>query len=706
MRNAYHHIDFYPLRHPLVLFFIPFAAGIVTAYYASGIFTTAVVAAIMIVSMVGLILSQYIISKKYSDYCLYIFCGMTLMSVGALLCLQRINATQVDWPQDNGDYLIGITSPPRHSERSQRVDAKILSGKYEGKLLRLYFPDSVNISTGDEVFVHTKIDAPQNSGNPHEFDNKGYLLQQGISGTGYVWQYKKRDGTERKSSLRQWGGKVREKLTSRYSEYFEGQSLAILAAMTIGDKNELTKEVQDIFSQVGASHLLALSGLHLGILFSIFNITFLRRTRNRYFRIVLSILGIVLLWTFAFIAGLPISLQRAALMFSLAQIMIIFRRDAFSINNLALSAIIILIINPLSLFDVGFQLSYASVLAILWIFPIIPCPKVVARYKVLRFFHDSLCVTFCATIGTAPLVAYYFHNFPVYGLIVNLVLVFFAYGILVGAILFFILPFATEFIAIPLNGLLKMLEATLTFFAELPGSHLKPYPTAVSVLLIYCLIFLYLFFRKKRKTLYPVATIICTFIIFSESYAHRPHRLKPQIVFYNLYGGNAIHFINNEEDTYLWQQGRDATRSLSYIEKTFWEEENIKTPVQLREGYDSVKGNASILFSSLTDLPKATDSLLKEEPKSAVISFHNKRVIALTGKIARSRDSTAQVDYLYVTKGFSGDPASALEHYSPKTLVISSSLGDKYRLMWKVSAREKNVTIKDMKESGALVVHL
>ena len=628
------------------------------------------------------------------------------MSVGAILCLQKISSTQTQWPREKEDYHVGITSPSRHGERSQRADAEVLSGKYKGKVLRLYFPDSAQIATGDEFFVHTKIESPKNSGNPHEFDNKGYLLRQGISGTGYAWQYQKRNNCDNGLSLRQWGGKIQEQVTARYSEHFEGHSLAILAAMTIGNKNELTTEIQDIFSHVGASHLLALSGLHLGILFSIFNLLFLRHVRKRYLHIGLSVLSIALIWLFAIVAGLPISLQRAALMFTVAQIASMLRRDSFSINTLSLAAIVILIINPLSLFDIGFQLSFASVLAILILIPLIHCPKAIAKYKVLRFFFDSLCVTLSATIGTAPLVAYYFHNFPVYGLLVNLILVFFAYGILIGALLFVALPFASSLIAIPLNALLKALEKTLEFFNDLPFSHLEFYPTLISVLLIYCLVFIIIYFRRKHHILYSCVTIICATVIIIESFAHRPNRVQSQIIFYNIYRGNAIHFIQDNQNSYLWQQGRDVERSMSYIEKTFWKEENIKTPIQLREGNDSALHNTSILFSTLTDVPKATDSLLKEESKSAVISFHNIRIVALTGKVPKNWTEPSHVDYLYVTKGFSGDPSAVLEHYSPKTLVISSSLGEKYRLMWRGLAKEKRVTIKDMKESGALIVKL
>ena len=160
----------------------------------------------------------------------------------------------------------------------------------------------------------------------------------------------------------------REQLLQQYQQWgIDEDSYAIITAMTLGDKSALTPTIRETFSITGAGHVLAISGLHLGILYMMVSLL----VRGLRLRMVTQVMTIILVWAFAFLVGMTPSVVRSATMLTVYGLLSLGYRQKMSINVLAFTAIVLLVIHPQSLFDIGFQMSFLAVLAILVFFPLI-----------------------------------------------------------------------------------------------------------------------------------------------------------------------------------------------------------------------------------------------------------------------------------------------------------------------------------------------
>ena len=261
--------------------------------------------------------------------------------------------------------------------------------------------------------------------------------------------------------------------------------------MTLGDKSALSRELRDTYSVTGASHILALSGLHLGILYMLLSYLLLSHYRQRLWSQVVLVLSV---WSFAFLVGLPVSVVRSATMISLFALFSVGHRPHLSVNLLCLAALIILLLNPYSLFDVGFQLSFVSVASILLLLPLFapdPFPQVESTSSPTVFQRLSsvlvsmLAVSLAAQVGVAPLVAYHFGHFSTYFLLTNLIVLPAAYLVLCGTLVMLLLPF----IAPAVLWLVGRLNYILTWVAQLPLSSINDlHPSWVQVVAYYLLV--------------------------------------------------------------------------------------------------------------------------------------------------------------------------------------------------------------------------
>jgi len=291
----------------------------------------------------------------------------------------------------------------------------------------------------------------------------------------------------------------REGLLLRYKEVAENdEQYAVLAAMTLGDKSALTKELRETYSVAGASHILALSGLHLGIVYMLLTMLTLGRRRH-WLSQILVVLGI---WAFALLTGLSVSVVRSASMISLYALFSLGGRQRSSLNLLCFTAIVMLIANPSTLFDIGFQLSFLSVLAILLFMPLFDSfkPPVVERHLALRWLWGMIAVSLSAQLGVAPLIAYYFGRFSSYFLLTNFIVVPLATIILYGALLVIIVPAVGSVLAWVVQGL----NSALNWLSQLPGASIDGlYPSVIQIVLIYALVLLfYVFLQLIRPRRY------------------------------------------------------------------------------------------------------------------------------------------------------------------------------------------------------------
>ena len=214
------------------------------------------------------------------------------------------------------------------------------------------------------------------------------------------------------------------------------QDYAVITAMALGDKTALDAETKDAYSIAGTSHVLAVSGLHIGIIFQLF-ILLLGGRKKSILTICLSTIAI---WSYVVLIGMPASAVRSATMISIYSFAILAQKDALSVNNLAVAYIIMLFISPLYLFDISFQMSFLAVLSILVFFPSISSVFHFSRTW-SRWIWNLLCLSIAAQIGTIPLVAFYFGRISCYSLLTSFIAIPSATFILyLCAILFLLSP--------------------------------------------------------------------------------------------------------------------------------------------------------------------------------------------------------------------------------------------------------------------------
>lgn len=272
------------------------------------------------------------------------------------------------------------------------------------------------LSLGDTLLLHTRV---RRAGKIGSFDYGQYLRMHGIVGTAYVSDADWRclGHADSRWNPRVWQHALSCRLRSMG---FAPRELGTLQALTLGYKEDIDSEVRRSFQVSGAAHVLAVSGLHTGIIYTVFwlLLTGLGRWKPLYHqsgkRIVLSLTLIAVLWAYALLTGLTPSVVRSALMLTIFQVGYMCRREAVSLNTLAAAAVLILMIRPRDLFSAGFQLSFMAVAAILLLMPLMQdfVPRRISRSlwvnKGWTVLCDMLLVTLAAWLGTMPITMYYF----------------------------------------------------------------------------------------------------------------------------------------------------------------------------------------------------------------------------------------------------------------------------------------------------------
>ncbi len=291
---------------------------------------------------------------------------------------------------------------------------------------------------------------------------------------------------------RLWFLNLRHQLLKRYQDFHpETDTYAVLAAMTLGDKSAPSRELRETYAISGASHVLAISGLHVGIVYMLLTWLMLGR---RYFWLSQAV-TVAAIWAFALLTGLSPSVSRAATMITIYSVFAARGGRKAPVNVLCFAAIVMLVAHVQTLFDIGFQLSFAAVLAILAFMPLLQSIYQ-PHNSVLRWAWNLAMLSLCAQIGVAPLLAYYFGRFSTYFLLTNFLVIPAATLILYGAFLTLLFPS----VSILLIWIVKAMNESLHVIASLPGASIEGlHPTPLQVAIIYVL-FLLCYLTARRLT--------------------------------------------------------------------------------------------------------------------------------------------------------------------------------------------------------------
>lgn len=311
----------------------------------------------------------------------------------------------------------------------------------KGKVLvNISKEDTINALFVDDLLVlkadFKAINAPY---NPYQFNYKLYLQKQGISQQLFLKNNQYKHLKPINNSWLGYANLFRNKIQRSLEKFnFKPNELAVINALLLGNRENISKQLLEDYANAGAIHILAVSGLHVGIILLLLSTLLKPLEQLKNGKFLKTVIVVLSLWVFAFIAGLSASVIRAVTMFTFVAIGLFFNRNNIVLFSLISSLFFLLIFNPLFLFDVGFQLSYLAVFGI-----VILQPKMYSiwqpNYKIMDKFWQLATVSLAAQIGVLPLSLYYFHQFPGLFMLSNLIIVPLLGFILIGGIVVIIL---------------------------------------------------------------------------------------------------------------------------------------------------------------------------------------------------------------------------------------------------------------------------
>ena len=339
--------------------------------------------------------------------------------------LNLLKDTDVDYLDRDTILAMRLLSNAQERTKTFRYEAEVEGG---GKVLLYLQRDSMPMPMmGDVLLVETQV---RRGGKSGKFDYGLYLRRQGIVGTCWAlrrnWQL---IGHEDDMGLKGLAKRSQYFLYQQYRKMgVEGQELGIISALTLGYREDLDKDVQRAFSASGAMHVLAVSGLHTGIVWGIvmwiltLGVLYKPLWEDKFRRWLLNISTIVLIWAYAFLTGLSPSVMRSALMLTFWALSSLLEQQTSRWNPLLAAAVVILIVNPLALWSVSFQLSFAAVAGIM-LFGSSMQQAVVSKGRVWQSVSGLLIVSLAAQLGTMPLTLHYFGQTSNYFALTNLIVV-------------------------------------------------------------------------------------------------------------------------------------------------------------------------------------------------------------------------------------------------------------------------------------------
>lgn len=481
------------------------------------------------VSFLLITLIHFFNSKKFIYYSGFLF-FLNLFLLGWILQSKGDPKVNVNhFSHFKTDALLGIVNAePKDTGKYLRFEFKVKSAylnqhqiPVSGLLLLNIKKDTLQstLKYGDILLIPSSYQEVSPPFNPDGFDYKAYLANNMMWHSAFIEQNKIIKLKEHQGSfIIQYAYQFRQRMIRKFEYYLNRSSLQIASALVLGYRNDLEKEVLNAFTATGTVHVLAVSGLHVGIVFVVFSALLFWMNRNTKTKIIKGIVLILLVWLYALITGFSPSVLRASIMISFALIGLHFVKGGSIYNSIASSAFLLLLYNPKFLSHVGFQLSYLAVIAIIYLYPKIRDLWPI-KNRLLQWIWNYSALSISAQLITFPLVVFYFNSFPLYFLPANLFIIVPATFIVYLGFALLVVPYGifAQYIALILNGLIGFSKNILEWFSELPFASVNGISiTALQVILIYgflsCLVFAFII--KKKQLIFGALVIIISLSLF------------------------------------------------------------------------------------------------------------------------------------------------------------------------------------------------
>lgn len=435
----------------------------------------------------------------------------TLISVCALFLVLGVlisRSGSVERPIQGETTLILNVTEMKISEREwDQGVGEILYVRSQGEYIKLdekllFYTNSELIEKGMQLLVVSDISTIKNSNNPGSFNAQLFWRSKGISKISFITDDSFRILSKRDPGfMDRFSTFVRSSVIDALENSFSADQSAVLKALLLGDKGDLSTELRDHFANAGAMHLLAVSGLHVGIIAMILLFMF-KQFPKRISNLWAHIAVVLILWMYATVTGFSPSVTRAVLMFSLLILSRLARGQYSPVNVLFFSAFIVVIWNPNVIYDIGFQLSYLAVLGIFLFYDKLES-AVFIKNKVLKWIWQGTSIGLAAQITTAPLALYYFHQFPNYFALSNLGVMVMAASLMFISILFLITYKIAPIklvVAFVLSFLVTALIHFVSWVDELPWSVAQGFEINGGQILLYSLGILLILSGSSKQT--------------------------------------------------------------------------------------------------------------------------------------------------------------------------------------------------------------
>lgn len=405
----------------------PCASALVSGVFMAHVFPE-VSAAFLILSM-AVLLCLFLLLHRVP----VLATGIVLLLfalLGALRLHFERSTFQIEFPPQPVISYAMITSEPAQHGKVVMCDMVFVKDPLRGKKIRASILGKPSYRIGDVVVINSRMNIPKNfpSNGKYKTDYTTYLKNRGIVAQTFVLPQYIRLCADAEVTLPLYLRLYRMALLtrSRLLHVFAAYRSDIitqgyLSAVLLGVRTHLSSQLRDEYSRSGVSHVLALSGMHLGIIYGLFSL-FMLRKRSVFGQLLL----LSMIWFYVLMVGFPISALRAAIMLSVCTLIHLMGRQGLTLNTLSFSALVMVLVHPYCVFDIGFQLSYLSVCFITMFFqPIFSLitPWYIGRIRICSWLLGIVAVSVAAQLGTFPLVLYYFGSFSFVFLLSNIIVV-------------------------------------------------------------------------------------------------------------------------------------------------------------------------------------------------------------------------------------------------------------------------------------------
>jgi competence protein ComEC len=692
---------------PFVRLLLPFLAGILFGVYYPIhnplISYSILVFAIIIITTTRIAKLNFSYKKSWLfGLCLNTFLFLIAYQITLLNTeIYEVNHYTKHTTEENQLAHIRVTEPYQEKDKSLKMVVEVKAIKNNGKWVNTsgkamaYIKKSersLNINYGDELIIQSSFKEIPQPQNPGEFNYKRFLAFHNVYNQIYVQSESfVNTGVNTGNTLIRESVHLRNKLLKVMTENnIRGNEFAVGSALLLGFEDKLDADIISAYSSTGALHVLSVSGLHVAIVYFIFNwlLFFLDKIKNG--NIIKAFTLILLLWFYAALTGLSPSVLRAATMFSFIIIGKAYNQSTNIYNTLAASALFLLTIDPYLIMQVGFQLSYLAVIGIVYI-----QPKIYNLFDVNNWLLDQVwtitSVSIAAQIATFPLGLHYFHQFPNYFLLSNLVVIPVSTAIVYMGIALFVfskIAFVATYIAMAFNWCVLFLNQSVIVIEKWPYSLLQG--ISISVLetwLLYGVIIVFLYYFISRKFSHLVFVLsFCIAIFISQIIEQQQQFKQKKLIIYNVPKTSAIDFINAKNNVLLTDTAfaHNESRLLFHVKHNWW---------------DLGINNNQLISDNI----KTNNLFIKDN----FIQFYDKKIALIKAKNESiNKNNAITVDYLVVSNNANVRIKDLVKQYH-STLIIFDSSNSSYKIKkWKSECEKLNQKYYSVIDSGALTINI